>query len=327
VLIRVGVQPAEDAGTFGTASAPGATRPASPSASVVATGSAKARPIPFGPFHLPVDSLGRTGVPFNTTLATVSAGGLRGILDAARDRGGRVLLAVSRRRSKDSFGMLSAAAVGEELTRWDTAVKLDDYIADGTVLGIYVTDEPNCKICWGGTRGTEEQVDSMAMLAKRLWPTVTTFARVEPTFFRKKPQYLDVAWAQYAGPQRDGPPEKFREEQVKAAKDRGLGLVLWMNTLDGGDGSSEIPGTFENAAKVRRWQMSASEVLRIGTIFLKEPYNCAALHWQWSPVFKAERPSEQLDWVRAFDSRPDIRAAMDSLGKLAAGQTRRACPR
>jgi hypothetical protein len=73
--------------------------------------------------------------------------------------------------------------------------------------------------------------------------------------------------------------------------------------------------------------MSASEVLRIGTIFLKEPYNCAALHWQWSPIFNAERPSEQLDWVRAFDSRPDVRAAMDSLSRLAAAQTRRGCPR
>ncbi|MGH7527848.1 MAG: hypothetical protein ACREMX_14215 [Gemmatimonadales bacterium] len=298
-----------------------------------ATASAKperptaSRGIPFGAFHLPAELLGQPNIPYTATLWTVRGSTLRRQLETVRTAKRHILLAVPRSKSKDSRGRLSAAAVGEELARWRAAVDLDEYLKDGTVLGIYVTDEPNCASCWGGTRANQLQVDSMAMLAKRIWPEVVTFARVEPGWFKTPPQFLDAAWAQYNGPIRDGLPGHYRREQVAAAKARGLGLVLWMNTLDGGDGSSKIPGTFQNAAKVRRWQMTAEEVLHYGSVFLAEPYNCLALHWQWSPAFGLRRPFEQLDAVRAFDDRSDVRVAMDSLATLAAERPASSCRR
>lgn len=285
------------------------------------------RGIPFGAFHLPAEMLGQPKVPYTATLWTVHPPTLRRQLEAVRETKGKILLAVPRSKSKDRLGRLSAAAVGEELERWRGAVDLGKYLDDGTIIGIYVTDEPNCANCWGGTTANQLQVDSMAMLAKRIWPGVVTFARVEPDWFKTSPQYLDAAWAQYDGPIRDGLPGRYRQEQVAAAKARGLGLVLWMNTLDGGDGSSKIPGSFLDAPKVRRWQMSAEEVLHYGSVFLAEPYNCLAIHWQWSPAFNARRPFEQLDQVRAFDERSDVRVAMDSLGKLAAQRPAAPCRR
>ncbi|MGH7525300.1 MAG: hypothetical protein ACREMX_01195, partial [Gemmatimonadales bacterium] len=290
----------------------------------------------FGPFHLPSDSMGRPGVSYNAAVYTVSPAFLRRHLDMARSRGGRLLLAVPRSRSKDGAGRISGRAVGEELSRWKSAVDLNPYIQDGTVAGIYVTDEPNCASCWGGTTANQTQVDSMAMFSKRLWPRAVTYARVAPSWFKTTPKYLDAAWAQYDGPYRDGPPEQYRDQNLAAAAARGMKVVIWINTLDGGCGKTsacmpgvpgvDIWGTFPNAASVRRWQMSAAEVLHYGKIFLGHGKpttpTCLALHWQWSPVFKSTsgRTSAQMAAIQAFDRRPDVKAAMAELARIAASR-------
>jgi hypothetical protein len=80
---------------------------------------------------------------------------------------------------------------------------------------------------------------------------------------------------------------------------------------------TSILGTFADAASVRRYQMSAAEVLHYGKTFLAEPYNCAFIHWQWSPIWTANRPAEQLAGVQAFDTRPDVQAAMTELSSIA----------
>ncbi len=79
-------------------------------------------------------------------------------------------------------------------------------------------------------------------------------------------------------------PEQFRDQTVADAKALGMGLIIGMNTLDGGDGSSRIPGTYNLNTVSNRWQMSAAEVERAGTVFAKEPYVCAVLDWRFSPT-------------------------------------------
>lgn len=70
-----------------------------------------------------------------------------------------------------------------------------------------------------------------------------------------------------------------------------MGLILGMNTLDGGDGSSRISGTYDLRYVSNRWQMSASEVERAGTVFASEPYACAVLDWRFSPTLTSSRYS------------------------------------
>jgi hypothetical protein len=130
---------------------------------------------------------------------------------------------------------------------------------------------------------------------------------------------------------------------VAAAKARGLGLVLSLNVLDGGCGSptsaclSGIPGTdvwgtFENAAGVRRYQMSAAELREYAKVFIAEPYNCALLPWRYSVTYarKGFMTDQQYNGIVNFDQRPDVIEAWQQLVALgkgrSAGQCRRAAP-
>ena len=174
------------------------------------------------------------------------------------------------------------------------------------------------------------RIDSIALLVKNRWPNAVTMVRATPTqLVGRTWRWLETGWAQYDGPYRSGPPATYRANQVASAKAQGLGLVLSLNVLNGGCGpvalgacmpeapGTSILGTFADAATVRRYQMSAAEVRHYGEIFLAEPYNCAFIHWQWSPIWTATRPLAQVQGVQAFDTRPDVQAAMADLSVIA----------
>jgi hypothetical protein len=123
---------------------------------------------------------------------------------------------------------------------------------------------------------------------------------------------------------------------VATAKALKLGLVLWLNVLDGGCGltsacpagvtGTSVLGTFQDAANVRRYQMSAAEVEYYGKIFIEEPYSCLAIQWRYSQDYKSTTlPAEQLAGIRAFDTRPDVRAALGTLSIMAGKRAPMSC--
>jgi hypothetical protein len=126
-------------------------------------------------------------------------------------------------------------------------------------------------------------------------------------------EHLDIAWAQWQGPPGAAgtglSPEEFRDRHVAHAKRLGLGLVFGMNYLDGGDGSSGIQ---RDPARPEWWQMSAAEVMKVGTVLTGAPYSCALLSWRYDPE---------------FEGRPEIRAALDSVGRVAAARGGTSCVR
>jgi hypothetical protein len=81
-----------------------------------------------------------------------------------------------------------------------------------------------------------------------------------------------------------------------------------LNILDGGDGSS---GWKANRSKY--WAMSASEVLRYGSLLVEEPSACALLLWKY----------DRED--RTYFARPDIQAALAEVGRLAADRPTAEC--
>jgi hypothetical protein len=283
--------------------------------------------IPFGPWHVPLDSLGKPGFPYNGGTLNGYGPTLKASLERVRAGKGRVALSLLRAETKDATGRLSVAATESYLATWPD---ISDYIADGTVIGVIVSDDIGSAKLWGREVPPLGRIDSLALLVKNRWPSAVTMVRAKPTQLRGRAwQWLETAWAQYDGPYRDGTPEKYREAQVASAKAQRLGLVLWMNVLDGGCGPTsacrpsvpgpKVLGTFVNAERVRRYQMSPQEVLNYGLVFLAEPYNCAAIHWQWSPGFKySGRTAGQLADIQAFDTRPEVREVMTALGKVAA---------
>jgi hypothetical protein len=301
----------------------------------VPLGGGTASGLPFGVSHLPPDSLNRLSLGYSGAIINGIASSLKVDLDRVRARNGRVILAILRSKTKDAAG-LSVAATDAELAKWQAGVDLNPYLADGTVIAIYVSDDITSKE-WGPDAPYLARIDSLAGAVKARWPTAPTIVRAKPTELSSfKWRWLDAGWAQYRGPYRDGTPTQFRDIQVASAKAQKLGVVIGLNLLDGGCGptpacmpgvpGTSILGTFPNAASVRRYQMSAPEVLAYGKVFVTEPYNCASIGWQWSPLYVSSRlPADQLAAIQAFDRRADVRAAMGDLSILAGQRPRTSC--
>ena len=283
--------------------------------------------IAFGPYHVPPDSLGRPGFYYSGGTRNGVPANLLSDLSKVRAARGRVAISLLRLKTQDATGKLSVTTTQSYIATWPD---ISSYIADGTVIGVVVADDITWPTAWGGENPPLARIDSIALLVKNRWPNAVTMVRATPTqLVGRTWRWLETGWAQYDGPYRSGPPATYRANQVASAKAQGLGLVLSLNVLNGGCGpvalgacmpegpGTSILGTFADAATVRRYQMSAAEVRHYGEIFLAEPYNCAFLHWQWSPIWTATRPLAQVQGVQAFDTRPDVQAAMADLSVIA----------
>lgn len=262
--------------------------------------------IPIGPYHAPLSLLGRglTGtLKYGDTL------NWKAQLDSVRGRGSIFFALTTERKA---FVSLRNGQPYFDLAKWTAlydrlwgSTGICDYVRDGTIAAIYLMDEPQLADSWGAVL-TPSQVDSAAAYVKSKCPFATIAVRVVPQWLDNTP-HVDLAWAQYEGPHipSNGMTAKqFADSNVKAAKARGLGLVLAINSPDGGDGSSRMDGTFakdlrpKDAAWVPsnkyRYAMSATELLSIGKVFVAEPYACAVSGWMNPQTFA--RLDIQLAW-------------------------------
>jgi hypothetical protein len=297
-------------------------------------------PFAVGPWYAPTELLGATA-RWSGGQENGYAPGLRRMLDSLRASKARVMLSTLRGKMRNADGTLSIDKFQNEIGKWAAAADVASYFSDGTIIAINVMDDN--ATAWT-VPVTPAQVDSLAQIVKQTWPNAVVSTRTTPAQLGSYVfKYLDMAWAQYSGPYRDGPPQQYRDTQVADAKARGLGLVLSLNVLDGGCGSptsaclsgipgTDIWGTYENASRVRRYQMSAAELREYGKVFIAEPYNCALLPWRYSVTYvrKGSMTNEQYSGIVNFDQRPDVIEAWQQLVALAkgrtAGQCRRAAP-
>jgi hypothetical protein len=252
----------------------------------------------------------------NAVLGNVHTGGLRTPdensilkeLNIARAHGARFVLKLSRgadHHVQNSDGTFSFAKWKEMVDRYK-GIDLTSYIADGTILGHYLIDEPNLASRWGGQVIPQAIVEAMAEYSKQLWPTMTTFIRVVPSWLAKAGihyQYLDGAWAQYTA--RKGNPAEWLMSEVSIARQLGLGLMVGMNVLDGGDGSSGVHGTISG-----RYSMTADEIRNYGSALLDQSYDCGFIMWNYDGQ---------------FFGRPDIAAAMSDISAKARNHPRTSC--
>jgi len=291
--------------------------------------------VPFGPFHLPNDQYGVRSW-YNGALRALTTSGASSDLSYARSKNIRIVVSLpgSRAGYTNSDKTFNLTLWKQKMDAWRSqAALLQTYYGNGTILANYLVDEPDCSSCWGGKPITGAQIAEMGRYAKSILPDVPTVVRVVPSFFRKAGltgQDVDLAWAQYGGPLHSPSlnmtPEQFRDQNVAEAKALGMGLILGMNTLDGGDGSSRIPGTYNLSTVSNRWQMSAAEVQHAGTVFAKEPYVCAVLDWRYSLTLTSSTfTSAQEAAVQAFDDRSDVKAALANVLAAAKGRATTAC--
>jgi hypothetical protein len=244
---------------------------------------------------------------------TVRGGGLSptnilSLLSDARAKGARVVVKLCMGR--DSFVKNSDGSFS--LTKWKAlvdrykSVNLAPYIADGTLVGHFLIDEPSRASKWGGKIIPQSTVEAMATYSKQLWPGMTTMVRVVPSWLKGTPisyTSLDAAWAQYATSK--GNLGQWIGAEVAAAKTLGLGLAVGLNVLDGGNGSSGIPGWTKG-----RHAMSANELRSYGTTLLNQSYSCGFFMWMYDGKYYG---------------RSDMKSAMADLSAKARSHARTSC--
>ena len=166
------------------------------------------------------------------------------------------------------------------------------YADSGTVVGTYLIDEPNLVKRWGTI--TPAQVCQMAQFARTELPGIPVLVRAAADWVQSC-EAIDAVWAQYAS-RRGVPVGDYRDDQLAASQARGYAQVFSLNGLD-----DLADGT----------EMTPAKVMDYGTA-LMVPGVCAFFVWEYATT---------------WSERPEIKTALDSLGRIAATMPRRECRR
>jgi hypothetical protein len=199
-------------------------------------------------------------------------------LSGARAKGGRVVIKLCKGKDsyvKNSDGTFSLSKWKSLVSRYRT-INLAPYIKDGTIVGHYLIDEPHRASRWGGKVISQKTLEEMAAYSKQLWPEMTTLVRVAPSWLKSASlsyRHLDAGWAQYTAGKGDA--AKWVAAEAAAARNKNLGLVVGLNVINGGNGSSGVRGD-----RSGEWSMSASEIKDYGYAMLGEGHACAFFNWQ-----------------------------------------------
>jgi hypothetical protein len=242
------------------------------------------------------------------TLRVVNVGNMLSELSGARARGAHLvikLVGAGDRPVKNTDGTFS-------FEKWKAIVDgyrgidFNSYLGDGTIVGHFLIDEPDLESRWGGRVIPQATLEAMAQYSKQLWPGMVTMVRAVPSWLAEVPLtyvYLDAGWVHYTA--RRGDAAQYMAKQVAIARGLGLGLGMSMNLLDGGDGSSGIPGISSG-----KYAMSADELSRYGTALLSNGYGCTFFMWKYDA---------------AYHGRSDIQSAIAALSTQARSHASVSC--
>lgn len=296
------------AGSFRVIATSGALADTSSITVTVPLGSGTQAGIPFGNWDTKITEF---GAPYTGSVKILSPTDIRSYLDEARARKTRVVVffAGGPRNYMNADSSFSMTLWKQRVARFQ-GIDLSSYVADGTVVGHVLLDEPFDPSNWGGTPVTLAQIDEMARYSKQLYPKLPTTIRSHPAYFKGHPmQYLDAAWAQYSA--RKGDVTTYLRGNIAAAKESGLGLIVGLNIIHGGDGSSGLLGSFPGISpRPGQYTMSAAEIRRYGTVLASDPFVCGFMMWKYVPEF-AERP--------------EIRSAMTVVAAVATNRVATSC--
>jgi hypothetical protein len=251
--------------------------------------------IPFGTFAQPTGMFGNL---YSGAMQNNWPDVLLKELSAIKSRGGKVILmfAGSQQLYKDGAGHFSMTKWKARIDRF-RHVNFSSYVNDGTIVGHYLIDEPQDASNWNGVPVNGAQVEEMAKYSKSIWPSMTTIVRAEPS---KLPysggyRYLDTGWAQYTV--KRGNINDFIRQNVADAQRAGLGLVVGLNLIRGGNNHG---------------RMTADQVKTFGSALLSSSYPCAFISWQYNSTYLSS--SSMKSAMAALRSKSENRASRSCKG-------------
>jgi hypothetical protein len=282
---------------------------------------AAAAGIPFGPPKLPPGALGKL---FTGTKLAPSPELIVKTLSQARANGTRVFLILvgPQRHYKNEDGTFNLERWKARVDRF-RGIDFREFVKDGTIIAHQLLSEAKARGQWGGIVIPNNVLDEMARYGEEIWPAMPTVLRTDPSDLEAHAagymdawpgwqwRHLDAASARYLV--RKGVVERFAENQQESADRQHLGLVVGLNVVSGGDGSSDIRGWASG-----RWAMSPDELRAYGSQLLFRTRACAFEMWRY------ETPGTEFAEFHYF-RRPDIAAAMAELAALAARSPARSC--
>ena len=271
------------------------------------------RGIPLGPPKLPEELYGEV---FTGTKLTVTPDSIVADLNDARSKSMRVFVIMvgAQRHYKNVDGRFNLD-LWKSLIDEYRGIDLEDFVQDGTIVAHQLVSEAKARSQWNGTVISNNVLDEMARYSKEIWPTMPTVLRTDPSDLEEhaaaygtpwpgwKWSHLDAASARYLT--RKGRVEDFAANEQVSARRQDLALVVGLNVLSGGDGSSGI-----SSPRSGRWAMSADELRRYGSTLLLETTACAFEMWRY------ETPGSAFEDFEYF-RRPEINAAVVELAAIA----------
>jgi hypothetical protein len=244
--------------------------------------------LPFGPKQLPTAILGQPPLYFSGGYVNMTSIDelFRGLAEARASRARLILKLVgSRTRFQNPDGSFSLALWKHELDKVKT-FDFAPYVADGTVIGIELINEPHDPNNWGRHIVSKEDLEAAAAYAKSYWPYMPVGAGRPDYVLKYAPwRYLDFAHAQYH--MRKGDVERWRAMTVAQSKAAGVGLLLSLNFLAGEIGDKP---------------MTAAEVTRFLPVLAADTYACSLSGYLYD---------------EAYLSQPEMRAAFAAAGAIA----------
>ncbi len=265
---------------------------------------------------------GGTGIVFSSSALTVAQvntvhtglveaptpSNLLSLLSQLRQKNGRVLIKLGGGEGsyKNSDGTFNLAKWKTNVDRF-RSIDFSSYIADGTIVGHFLVDEPHFSGRWGDKGISQATVEEAAAHSKLRWPGLPTLVNSPANWLASVPItyiHLDAGWAMYRA-KTSSDPSAWLAQQVKRAQSKKLGLIAGMNVLDGGDGSSGIRGT-----QPRTWAMSAAELRRYGTALLSHSNVSPISMWRYSATYY---------------NRADVKSVMTELSTKAKSHPRTSC--
>ena len=231
---------------------------------------------------------------FTGSQVPVDAGGIVTLLNSARDKNQRLVLAMTGGPSTNytTGGKFDMTKWKRKMSTFNTATirnAVAAAVSGGTIVGNSMIDEPET-VRWGGNI-TKATIDAMATYAKSIFPTLPFGINIGPPAYkwRSTERYQKLDWVryQYNWFISTGNVAAWRDAVLAQARSDGVTPAFSINLLDGGikdkTGSWDCPGTGKGTY-APNCRMTADQVRSWGRT-LASAGGCFMYMWRYDDLF------------------------------------------
>ena len=288
----------------GAVSATATVRIASaPPAATAAAAAGGGRGVPFGPFGAWDGASLKPGAEqFSMGLGADNPRSLVGRIQTARAKRKKLLLALTggHHDQYKTFGVFDMTKWRARMDSYNTAElrrAVADGVADGTVIGNSVMDEPNNVSpdnSWGppGTL-TKLRVDEMCAYVRTIFPTLPVGVVHDYRVFDPDANYRECDFVVSQYQESKGSVTAYRDGGLAFGARSGVAMAFSLNILDGGTKMSgcPVPATGGRGTYGGNCRMRPDQIREYGMVL--GPAGCALTLWRFDVAYMSDPENQQ----------------------------------